>query len=204
MSRLFGVLMAVSVLAGCMQQQVGQPSMWYAANQAVPPTATKLVVCHGFGCARRTSVSLSPKNLEKLRAILVRGRSSPEAERRAIGKAVAWMERTVAPTVGSEGDIGGLDIWNSGVAGQMDCIDESTNTTSYLLLAEKRGFLKHHTVQRPVARGFFLDGRYPHATAVISEAETGERFAVDSWRKANGELPIIMPLQTWFDEKPSV
>ncbi|MEW5420870.1 hypothetical protein HNS03_03050 [Amorphus sp. 3PC139-8] len=185
-------------------QQQGQPSMWYAANQAVPPTATKVIVCHGFGCARRTSVTLSETNLRTLRKILARGEASPEAERQAIRQAVAWMEKAVAPTVGSDDDIGGLDLWNAGVAGQMDCIDEATNTTSYLLLAEKHGFLVHHSVARPVARGFFLDGRYPHATAVIRERETGNAFAVDSWREANGEPPIVMPLQTWFEEKPTV
>ncbi|WP_367192988.1 hypothetical protein [Amorphus sp. 3PC139-8] len=204
MARRFLTLLVVSAaLAGCMQQQ-GQPSMWYAANQAVPPTATKVIVCHGFGCARRTSVTLSETNLRTLRKILARGEASPEAERQAIRQAVAWMEKAVAPTVGSDDDIGGLDLWNAGVAGQMDCIDEATNTTSYLLLAEKHGFLVHHSVARPVARGFFLDGRYPHATAVIRERETGNAFAVDSWREANGEPPIVMPLQTWFEEKPTV
>lgn len=186
-----------------MQQQAGNPSMWYAANQTAPPTATKVIVCHGFGCARRTSVALSERNLATLRAILAKGRSSPKAERRAIGDAVAWMEKAVAPVVGSTNDIGGLDLRNAGVAGQMDCIDESTNTTSYLLLAEKRGFLKYHSVQRPVARGFFLDGRYPHATAVVTEVGSGQKYAVDSWRKPNGERPIIMPLELWFAEHPS-
>mgnify|MGYP006292403543 FL=1 len=110
------------------------------------------------------------------------------------------MEKRVAPTVGSEGDVGGLDLWNAGKRGQMDCIDEAANAASYLLLAEKRGYLRHHTVGRPVARGFFLDGRYPHATAVIREKKTGEAFAVDSWREANGAPPVVMPLSEWFEE----
>lgn len=196
------ILLACMAMAGCMQQQRGQPALWYAANQAVPPTATKVVVCHGFGCVRRTPVTLSTRNIRAFKAILARGRASPAAERRAIGEAVAWMEKTVAPTVGSENDVPGLDLRNAGVAGQMDCIDESTNTTSYLLFAEEQGFLAHHTVARPVARGFFLDGRYPHATAVVHESETGKAFAIDSWPHANGETPDIMPLETWFATYP--
>ncbi len=196
------ILAAGLAVSGCMQQQKGQPAMWYAANQAVPPTATKIVVCHGFGCVQRTSVTLSKRNIRTFKAMLARGRSSPAAERKAIGEAIAWMEKTVAPSVGSDDDVPGLDLRNAGVAGQMDCIDESTNTTSYLLFAEERGFLKHHTVARPVARGFFLDGRYPHATAVVRETETGKAFAVDSWPQANGERPEIMSLEDWFNTHP--
>ncbi|MGX1100060.1 hypothetical protein ACSSVZ_004119 [Amorphus sp. MBR-141] len=202
LGRVAGILVATLTMAGCMQQQVGQPGLWYAANQAVLPTATRVVVCHGFGCVRRTPVTLSAKNLRTYKTILARGRSSPAAERKAIAEAIAWMEKTVAPTVGSENDVAGLDLRNAGVVGQMDCIDESTNTTSYLLLAEKQGFLVHHTVVRPVARGFFLDGRYPHATAVVDEIETGRPFAIDSWPHANGERPDVMPLEEWFAVYP--
>lgn len=202
LSRVAGILVATLAMAGCMQQQVGQPGLWYAANQAVPPTATRVVVCHGFGCVRHTPVTLSPKNLRTYKTILARGRASPAAERKAIAEAIAWMEKTVAPTVGSANDVAGLDLRNAGVVGQMDCIDESTNTTSYLLLAEKQGFLTHHTVVRPVARGFFLDGRYPHATAVVNEIETGRPYAIDSWPHANGERPDVMPLDEWFAVYP--
>lgn len=201
-NRIAAVLLAALTMAGCMQQQVGQPGLWYAANETVPPTATRVVVCHGFGCVRRTPVTLSPKNLRTYKTILARGRASPAAERKAIGEAIAWMEKAVAPTVGSENDVAGLDLRNAGIVGQMDCIDESTNTTSYLLLAEKQGFLTHHTVMRPVARGFFLDGRYPHATAVVNEIETGRPFAIDSWPHRNGERPDVMPLEAWFAVYP--
>jgi hypothetical protein len=79
----------------------------------------------------------------------------------------------------------------------MDCIDEATNTTSLLLLLADKGFLKHHAVREPAARGFFLDGRYPHATAVLSEAGSGERWAIDSWPRANAEPPVVQPLGEW-------
>jgi hypothetical protein len=80
----------------------------------------------------------------------------------------------------------------------MDCIDEATNTTSVLLVAERRGLLRHHEVTSPVARGFFLDGRYPHATAVLRETGGGSAWAVDSWPEANGKPPLVQPLDAWF------
>lgn len=190
-------------LAGCVGQYRGEPEMWFATHGGTPPTASRVVVCHAFGCARRDSVAFGAKDLASIRKILAAGKASPEAERAAIARYVAWAEKRVAPIVGSQDDIGGLDLWNAGRPGQMDCIDEATNTTSYLLFAERNGLLVHHRVANAVARGFFLDGRYPHATAVVTEKRSGTAFAVDSWTKGNGAPPVIMPLQAWFDESPS-
>ena len=82
----------------------------------------------------------------------------------------------------------------------MDCIDESTNTTSLLLIAQRNKMLRHHRVSAPVARGFFLDGRYPHATATITEKKTATVYAVDSWVHENGKRPDIMPIERWLAE----
>jgi hypothetical protein len=85
----------------------------------------------------------------------------------------------------------------SGVQGQMDCLDETANTTSLLLVLQEQGLLIHHTVQGPESRGFFLDGRYPHFTAIIAEKRTGSEWAVDPWAKAPGQRPDILPLAQW-------
>ncbi|SDU11778.1 hypothetical protein [Stappia sp. ES.058] len=190
-------LATLFLVSGCAGQAAGPPRSWYAAHDGVAPRADRIYVCHAFGCARKTAVSYSGKDLAALRRILSKGRASPAAERKAIADAVAWAERKAGPIVGSDSDVGGFDLQNSGVPGQMDCLDEATNTTSVLLLAADRGYLVHHTVLRPVARGFFLDGRYPHATAVI-RSTGGETFAVDSWPEANGIKPVIQPLSVWF------
>lgn len=163
----------------------------------------RIYVCHAFGCTRRTPVQLTRRDLRRLRGILAKGKASAEAERGAIARAVAWSERRVAPAVGSGNDVGGLDMQNAGVPGQMDCIDEATNTTSILLVAERHGLLRHHAVTRPVSRGFFLDGKYPHATAAVIEKRTGRGYAVDSWPHRNGVAPNVMTLEAWFAETPA-
>ncbi len=204
LSRLtFTLYVAAVFLAGCAGQSVGTHGSWYTARNAVAPSNDRMYVCHAFGCARRTPVQLTRRDILRLRNILANGRSSPNAERRAIARAVAWSERRVAPAVGSGNDVGGLDMQNAGVPGQMDCIDEATNTTSVLLVAERHGFLAHHYVTTPVARGFFLDGKYPHATAAIIEKKTGRGYAVDSWPRRNGADPNVMTLDTWFADTPS-
>jgi hypothetical protein len=197
---LFATL--AGLLAGCAGQSSGGPGGWYAAHGGTAPAGDRIYVCHAFGCARRTAVGLGPGDVRRLRAMLA-GARTPAAERAAAARAVAWLERRVAPAVGSAGDVGGLDLWNAGRPGQMDCIDEATNTTSYLLVLAGHGLLRHHRVASPVARGFFLDGRYPHATAVLVERRSGEAYAIDSWPKANGALPDVMPLDTWFATWPA-
>jgi hypothetical protein len=42
----------------------------------------------------------------------------------------------------------------------------------------------------------FLDGRWPHFTAVIGE-RNGARWALDPWRRAPGQRPEILPLERW-------
>lgn len=189
-------------LAGCAGQADGLPTNWYATHDGVPPSREKTVVCHGFGCHLKTSVSFSPADMKALGEILAAGSASPAAEREAIARAVQWQEKRVAPIVGSANDVGGFTLHGSGVPGQMDCIDEATNTTSLLLVAERNGMLTHHAVRSPVARGFFLDGRYPHATAVVAEKASGKTFAIDSWPRANGLAPDVMTLERWFATYP--
>lgn len=192
-----------ALLAGCQTQSTSSLDDWSSRMSYRAPSNSQIFICHAFGCKLKHRFKPGEKDLAKLKAILALGQASPEAERKAIGKAVQWFERRVGPVVGSDKDIGGLDMRNAGVAGQMDCIDEASNTTSYLTYAEKNGLLKYHTVLAPVARGFFLDGRYPHATAVVKEKDSGRRHAVDSWRYDNGVLPIIKPLEAWYQESPS-
>ncbi|WP_316862365.1 hypothetical protein [uncultured Cohaesibacter sp.] len=167
------------------------------------PTKSNIYVCHAFGCTLKTTFVPTKRDLSRLRSILRAGRRSPKAERKAIGNAVVWFEKRVGPIVGSSNDKGGLDMENAGVPGQMDCIDESSNTTSLLVFAQSHGFLKYHKVQSPVARGFFLDGRYPHATAVVLEEKSGTRYAIDSWVYDNGKFPKIKRLKDWMAETPS-
>lgn len=196
-------LTLLGAMAGCVGQELGSATAWYGEQQGLIPKKSKIYICHGFGCNLKTPVEFSNKDLKHLRKILAKGAGSASAERDAISRAVQWQERRVGRIVGSDKDVGGLDMQNANVPGQMDCIDESTNTTSLLLVAEENGMLSHHRVGRPVARGFLLDGRYPHATASIIETGTGIAYAVDSWPRANAEKPDIMLLSTWKKTWPS-
>lgn len=112
-----------------------------------------------------------------------------------MGRAIAYFEQRSTQKIGIK-DEPKSDITQSGRMGQMDCIDESTNSRTVLLYLQSRGLLKHHSVLGNVSRGFFADGRYPHSTAVVQE-KGGQKWAVDSWYEPAGGEPDIMPLSEW-------
>jgi hypothetical protein len=146
-------------------------------------------------------VTFSPEEIATIAGPLAEGVETAEAERAAISGAVKRYEMIVGARIGTSMDRGKMDF-GRGDASQMDCIDEATNTTSLLILLEEQGHLRHHNVRKPVARGIVIDGRYPHATAVLAEAGAdgaGEGlWAVDSWPEPNGGPPLIQPLETWM------
>ena len=169
---------------------------WFSRGHGRAPDADHVYVCHGYTCRMVSPVSLSPSQIALIAGDLGRGTADAKAERDAISGAVQRFERLVGAKIGTGNDLAGMQF-GQGNPGQMDCIDEATNTTSLLVFLAAHGYLKHHMVEEPASRGFFLDGRYPHATAVLSVIGSGEKWAVDSWPRANAEPPVIQPLPQW-------
>ena len=186
--RLAG-LAALSLIAGCTSQ-----TSRYDAEMAKAANAS-IIVCHGFDCRRKTRLTLSDENSDRLAAIMATGSGSAAAEREAIRRATAYYEQLSTAVIGVA-DLPKSDITQSGVIGQMDCIDESTNTRALLLHLAGRGLLHHHSVEMNRSRGLFVDGRHPHSTAVVRD-KSGKRWAIDSWYEPAGGLPDVMPLDQW-------
>lgn len=170
----------------------------FLAQHEIPAATTSaVVVCHGFGCKFRTSVSLNPADLNALRRILDKGKSSAPAELNAIAEAVAWFERRIGSLTGTSRRTPRAGPDQAGQRSEADCIDETINTTQLLLLLSELNLLRHHAVVGPESRGYILDGRYPHATAVIAELSSGRRWAIDPWTRRNGERPETLPIERW-------
>jgi len=171
---------------------------YLAKYEVPPPTANEVVVCHGFGCAYRTAVNLSSKDIAQLRGILGKGQGSASDEINAIASAVAWFERRIGSITGTSKRTARAGPDRSGLKTEADCIDESVNTTAILLLASRLKLLRHHEVAGAESRGYLLDMRYPHATAVVANVKTGARWAIDPWTKRNGERPDTLPIERWM------
>lgn len=168
-----------------------------ARAQGPAAKATALFVCHGYGCEYRTKVLLDAAEAARIAALFARDDMNAAEERAAIAEAVRVFEEKSAAAIGIRDRA--KSIFGKGrEKGQMDCIDESTNTHSLLLYLDKSGYLRRHDVRANRSRGIFVDGRYPHATAVIADKETREVFAVDSWFEPAGGPPDIMLLSKWM------
>ena len=165
------------------------------------PTTGSVIVCHGFGCTRRTEIGLGSADRARLTTLLAAGRASAEAERRAVATAVAWFDRRVGPEAGTTRRIARAGVLTQTGPDQMDCIDASRNTTSLLLILDQLRLMRHHQIEGPVARGYWLDGRGLHATAVLHETRSGKKWAVDNWTRNYGERPDVMPLEQWMTER---
>jgi len=153
------------------------------------PIGRTVHVCHGSGCEWTERFVFNRNDMNYLRLIFSTT-TSPKNERINIAKAVAWAERRVCKTAGTCQDKGGASWMTSKVKGQMECVDETTNTTSYLLVMKH--FLSHCKTITPLHR---FGNTFPHWAARI-KCPDGV-FVVDSYFKNNGRKPDIMSESRW-------
>lgn len=161
------------------------------------PTQSHFDICWGGGCAHHMATLLTEQEWAEVSQYFSSWPTSAQEEREAIALALGAMERVIGPKTGTLLDKAGT-FGNAQYPGQLDCNDESINTTTYLKLFTHAHLLQFHQVMDIKTRRYFLNG-WPHTTAVIQEIATGERFAVDSWFHDNGEPAEIVPLTRWLD-----
>jgi len=182
-------------LSGCMRL-LSAPE--YLDKKKVSyPNETAFTVCHGYDCTFRSSVTLEPVTWARVRAIFATPSDSAADERVRITRAVSLFENAVGTRIGTDKDIAGLAGILAGDPTQLDCIDESINTTVYLILLNDAGFLSWHAPATPAFRGAFVDLRWYHQTAVLKENETGVEYALDTWFRRNGQPAYLVHLKDW-------
>ena len=167
-------------------------------DQISNPTPDRFSVCFQHSCAMVEHVSLTSDQWNKVASLFSPQADSAEQERRQIANAIAWLEVAVGSQIDSLDDRGGNLEGFMADGNQLDCVDESTNSTTYITMIQNAGLLKFHRVEKLATRGgIFFGGVWPHSTAVISEIDTGNKWAVDSWFFDNGEKPTVVQLRKW-------
>jgi hypothetical protein len=151
-------------------------------------------VCTDFHCDRTVATSLTAAQWRQVRALFHTPAPTPAQERAAIRRAIALLEELTGQSTGNWRDRG-RNYLLDGRQGQLDCIAESRNTTTFLHLLERAGLLRRHRVEQRALRRRWLVS--DHWSAVIREYPGEARFAVDSWFRDNGEPPCIQPLDEW-------
>ncbi len=190
----------MGLLALCACEHELYPSMTsYMQGKALPaPTIQSFPHCQNYGCRLYKNVMLNDADWNTI----VRSFGSPAKnaaqEREKIAKTIAVFEQIVGPLTETDGDRRGTFVQTG--AGQLDCVDESTNTTIYMTLLAQKKLILFHEINQPQVRYPIISGRgWMHQTAVITEKDTGAQYAVDSWFDDNGAPARVIPLQEWHD-----
>jgi hypothetical protein len=179
--------------SGCAYQGVSI-DQHYSVYAARLPEKNRIFVCSAYTCRTQTEFKFTPEDITKLRSLMVEPkRSAGSAEERLrIGRTLAWMEKRVGDAVGTSADRPGDDFYGAG------------DLTSYLLVLEANGLIKHHAVaplyvKEDIRKG--LSG-WTHYAAMMVESQTQQKYAVDGWLLPSGKEPEIVEVEKWYiDDK---
>ena len=159
------------------------------------PEYRNFSICYGHTCNTIETLQLSEQEWGKIRSFFEPAAITADKERMQITAAIAEMEAMVGIKTGTQNDLP-ENFSGLGLYGQLDCIDESTNTSVYLTMMQADNLLRWHRVEKRASRGI-ASFQVPHFTAVIRDTQDDVTYAVDSWYLANGEPPFIVPLAQW-------
>lgn len=163
--------------------------------------SVRLRICFNWSCARRQTMTFTPNDMALLKRHLAFCPGTSLHDRLQHVRIGIWQLELLAqkyqPLLANDLAINDFEV---GVEGRMDCVDNASNTTTYLHILRDIGELAGWTVSSPNVRRL-LDITTVHWTAVILDTESGLPWSVDSWFRPNGHLPMVMPLSSWIDKK---
>lgn len=161
---------------------------------ATQASTLRVETCADYHCDLPVYVELAQPDIEEIRHLFDQVKTSAD-ERERIALAIGRFEQLVGQQNGTWRD----KARNPGTIehqGQLDCIAESRNTSTYLELLNQLKVLRWHKVEPRVVRHRYFFAA--HWTAVIEEMQTSDQYAVDSWHDDNGEPARIVPLEAWY------
>ena len=163
------------------------------------PNATKdnFLYCHGYSCSKSIRLGFNNYEWKQISKIFKASAKDAKAERIQVGKAIMLMEDYAGQLAKTTNDLPKAPFRRQSFQ-ELDCVDETINTTKYLKFLADDNLLKFHTVGSPKFRGL-NHGKYPHNTATIVEIETGEPYVVDSYVYGHAINPDIRGLNSWYD-----
>lgn len=179
------------MLTGCSQKYT-DPKIYYENRELPLPTISSFPHCLNYGCQKVKIVKLNELEWKQVEKFYGNKANSPQEERNKISKTIGFLEQLVGKKMGTDKDKYGT--FQKICIGQQDCVDESTNTTTYLMLMQQRDLIKYHDIASPVVR---IPMRWPHQTAVIIDRTTKQMYAVDSWFHDNGFPAETLSLKKW-------
>ncbi|MCP1661286.1 hypothetical protein [Neisseria perflava] len=152
-----------------------------------------LKICHAYHCKAESTFKISDGERVQLAARFAAA-GNAAAEREAVRQAVLAVYLAAGRQTPVYQDKGG-NFRDGSSPGRMDCADHSNNDTAFLQYFARNGWLKFHTVGKPVYRApRFLDLHY---AAQLVEKDDGSRWVVDSWFEDFGKPPVVVEYALW-------
>ncbi len=176
----------------------GEPRSFVSTYGVDSTRPEQFVYCHGASCGTHDRIALSAREWSDIRRAMTPPARSAGEERQQIALAVARYEAAAGQKTGTANDRGGNIkgmLENMFDTSQIDCVSETINTTTLILMLDDAGLLRWHEPGRPANR-FGATGWF-HSTAVVREKATGENFAIDSWFFDNGQPAAVVALKDW-------
>src|SRR5262245_42111200 len=161
--RVLAWIGAALMASGCVHNGDGATTMWIDSYAVPNPTPAAFHECHGFRCAVISSVSLNKQQWGQVVATFQPRAKDAASERRQISKALSTVRLMVGAQTGTAvhqwARQGVVMTPNGTDMTQLDCIDETVNTHTYLTMMQSAGLLRLHRVATPVNAGTAIDIR---------------------------------------------
>lgn len=161
-------------------------------------------LCFNWSCASRQYVKFTAAemaNVAQQMALCSNDNLHDRLQRMRIG---IWQMEVLAqkyqPVLANDQAINDTDYDQPG---RMDCIDNATNTSTYLNVLHDLGLLPGWRMEEAKTRNLFsLDVHWTAAAVDVRDAQKEKPvWVIDSWFRANGHLPVVMPLTDWGNNR---
>jgi len=195
---IYSALAVLISCSGCSYNTQSTPESWLKTHGLSTPTDSgEMTLCQNFGCTKSKSIQLSADELKPVQLLFTPLPADAVEERERIAQAIGLLEKITGPKIGTEHDLAKNAFGFSFESNQLDCVAESNNTSTYLLLLQNLELLKYHRVGGNMHRGLFTL-HAPHNSAAVIESDTDHAYAVDSWFRPNGEAAWIIEAEHWL------
>lgn len=163
--------------------------------------SVSLRICFNWSCASDKGLTFSQADMAGVISYMAQCGGTSLYERLQRLRVGIWQMQLIAqkylPELANDRE---LNEFDGDLQGRLDCVDSSSNTTTYLWILQDLAQLPGWSVTAPEVRNLFdLNG--VHWTAVVMDRASGESWSVDSWFRPHGHLPFVMPLADWQKDK---
>jgi hypothetical protein len=198
MRRGLNILVAAGfllALSGCATTDATSGNNLLSSFAMRDPAPGNFFACYGYGCKYKARIALTEEEWRDVRAEFDPPPADASTERRQVAEAVALLELLVGLRTGTSMHQQ-HSRFSYGDSTQLDCVDDSVNTWTYLTMLAHDGLLRYHRVAGLAHRGSLLTLDFTN-TAVLVEKGAGEQFAVDPWLGDLGVPPPVIPMAVW-------